>query len=100
MRRPASITSKAAFPLTGAHQDGRLRATCHPNQKFKGIAFQTCASCHKDPHAAAVRRHVRELPHTTDTWRTTRVDHARTSFPLKGKHQTVRVRARATRSRR
>ena len=80
--------TKTAFPLTGAHLTVAC-AQCHPNQRFKGVAFQSCASCHADPHrsqfpGACARCHV-----TTETWRTRTVDHARTSFPLKGRHQTV-----------
>ncbi len=80
--------SRAAFPLTGAHTTVAC-AQCHPKQQFKGIAFQSCASCHKDPHqprfpGACARCHV-----TTETWRTRTVDHSRTAFPLEGKHQEV-----------
>src|SRR5690554_6152516 len=48
---------KAAFVLTGAHTKVNC-IQCHPVekgneenfQKFKGIAFASCASCHKDVH--------------------------------------------------
>ena len=62
--------------------------SCHKNQQFKGVAFATCASCHRDPHAPKQTESCATC-HTVATWRTRRFDHARTKFALKGEHQTT-----------
>lgn len=79
--------SKAAFPLEGAHQKVACES-CHKNQQFKGVAFATCASCHRDPHAPKQPESCATC-HTVASWRTRRFDHARTKFALKGEHQTT-----------
>ena len=49
----------------------------------------TCTSCHPDVHAGALGPQC-ESCHTQDGWKpATRFDHARTSYPLTGKHATV-----------
>jgi hypothetical protein len=78
--------SRTAFPLAGAHATVAC-AQCHPQQRFKGIAFQSCASCHTDPHQPRFQGTCARCHVTTDTWRTRVVDHSRTTFPLKGRHQ-------------
>ena len=79
--------SKAAFPLEGAHQKVACES-CHKNQQFKGVAFATCASCHRDPHTPKQPESCASC-HTVASWRTRRFDHARTKFALKGEHQTT-----------
>ena len=78
---------KTAFPLTGAHVKVACES-CHKNKQFKGIAFSSCASCHVDPHKAKLGP-VCTTCHTDTAWHTTKVDHAKTAFPLRGKHATV-----------
>lgn len=79
--------NKAKFPLAGAHRNVAC-ASCHKNKQFKGTAFSSCASCHQDPHKPAMGSNCASC-HTEASWRTTKVDHARTAFPLRGKHATV-----------
>jgi len=79
--------SRAAFPLTGAHEKVAC-ASCHVNKVYKPVAFESCANCHKSPHQPALPGTCASC-HTTTAWRTTKIDHARTAFPLKGKHATV-----------
>ena len=79
--------SKAAFQLTGAHRTVAC-AKCHVNQVFKGLKFAQCIDCHKSPHRQPMGNACTSC-HTNDSWKTQRVDHARTAFPLKGKHAAL-----------
>jgi len=79
--------SRAAFPLTGRHQQVAC-AKCHVNGRFRGIAFSSCASCHAEPHAKKFGADCAAC-HTTSQWKTLKVDHAKTGFPLVGRHQDV-----------
>jgi hypothetical protein len=79
--------TKTAFPLTGSHVKVAC-ASCHRNKQFKGVAFSSCASCHADPHKATLGPACSTC-HTDASWHTTKVDHAKTAFPLRGKHATV-----------
>lgn len=75
------------FPLKGAHGDVAC-ATCHKNKQFTGLSFSSCASCHTDPHKAKMNGAC-ESCHNESSWRTTKVNHSRTAFPLLGKHAAV-----------
>jgi len=79
--------TKAKFPLKGAHATATCES-CHKNKQFKGIAFASCSNCHADPHASKMGAACSSC-HTEASWRTSKVDHARTAFPLKGRHATV-----------
>jgi hypothetical protein len=79
--------TKTAFALTGAHAKVACES-CHKNKQFKGVAFASCASCHVDPHKAKLGP-LCSTCHTDASWRTTKVDHAKTAFPLRGKHAAV-----------
>ncbi len=79
--------SRTTFPLAGAHGTTAC-ASCHVNKQYKGIAFASCASCHKDPHRTRMGASCSSC-HTETSWRTTKLDHARTAFPLRGKHAAV-----------
>lgn len=79
--------SKSAFPLLGAHSTAAC-ARCHLNGVFKGLAFGSCTSCHRDKHQPSFGA-VCTACHTTPSWRTEKVNHARTSFPLIGRHTTA-----------
>lgn len=80
--------TRAAFQLTGAHRRVSCEK-CHANQVFKGVAFSTCASCHKDPHRQAFGSTCTGCHAGTDTWRTRQIDHSKTAFALVGRHQKV-----------
>jgi hypothetical protein len=90
--------SKTAYPLTGLHAAVACDK-CHPSvkgpggesRKFKGIAFASCTSCHDDPHQGKLGATCTQC-HTTSGWRrydAKAFDHARTAYPLAGRHAAV-----------
>jgi hypothetical protein len=79
--------SKSAFPLAGAHKAATCER-CHAGGVFKGVAFSSCASCHKDPHGGRLGAGCAAC-HDETAWRTKKLDHTRTAFPLRGRHATV-----------
>jgi hypothetical protein len=98
--KPASTFNHAAakFPLTGAHATVAC-AKCHtsvadtkPYVKYTGLSFVTCTGCHTDPHKGSFKGTCQSC-HSTSSW--TRVaqlegfNHAKTAFPLLGKHSSV-----------
>ena len=79
---------RTAFPLTGAHLSVTC-ASCHKSATtYKGIAFASCASCHTDPHRDRFGASCSSC-HVTQSWKTNRIDHSRTAFPLRGAHASV-----------
>ena len=76
--------AKSAFPLTGAHRTVAC-AKCHINNVFKGVKFAQCTDCHKTPHRQPLGDSCSAC-HTTETWKTQKIDHAKTAYPLRGKH--------------
>ena len=78
--------STAAYPLVGAHRRVQCES-CHPNKKWKGIAFSTCTSCHRDPHEPSLGTECQRC-HNEHSWDST-LDHDTTRFPLLGKHEAV-----------
>jgi hypothetical protein len=80
--------SRAAFKLEGAHATVPCEK-CHAKQVFRGIKFDTCTACHRSPHPASMGTAACTTCHTTQTWKTSRIDHDRTTFPLAGKHAQV-----------
>jgi len=78
----------AAFPLLGAHQRVACEK-CHTDvTTFKNVAFAACGSCHRDPHGSDFGATCARC-HGNETWRTTKVDHQQTDFPLEGLHARV-----------
>ena len=91
--------TKAAFQLAGAHQKVAC-ASCHVNKTYKGLKFASCTDCHTSPHRpiGVVAASTRQTPgfgtacttcHTNDSWRTKKINHDQTAFPLVGGHTTV-----------
>lgn len=91
------------FPLRGKHSEVAC-LKCHPMekkngqeiQKFTGIAFNNCTSCHKDVHENKFgpdcrKCHSEESFHQVAGIKT--FDHTKTDFPLKGKHASVDCKA-------
>jgi hypothetical protein len=78
---------RTRFPLTGAHVRVAC-AKCHANAVFRGLKFGSCADCHQDPHRKAFGADCSTC-HETATFRTVKVDHAKTAFPLRGRHAEV-----------
>lgn len=79
--------STARFALTGAHRKVTCEQ-CHKNAVYKGLQFGGCTACHKEPHENRFSATCTTC-HTTDTWKTQNVQHARTRFPLVGAHAKV-----------
>lgn len=103
-RAPKFDHADTDYPLTGRHADVAC-AECHlaprlaPRTDAKGeripvytpVSYASCADCHADPHRG-------QLSATCSTCHTTRTfavdqgrgfDHARTKYPLTGRHRTV-----------
>ena len=80
--------SRTAFPLAGAHATVTC-ASCHMTKaSYKVANFATCETCHSDPHRERFGNACSSC-HTPQGWKTTRIDHSRTSFPLRGAHASV-----------
>jgi hypothetical protein len=79
--------AKARFALTGAHLQVAC-AKCHAGGVFRGLSFESCASCHQTPHRKVLGAACATC-HTTAQWMTRTVDHAKTKFPLVGAHVRV-----------
>ena len=88
--------SKTRYRLTGAHLSTPCQS-CHTpgadgQPRYVGIPFETCSSCHNDPHKGEFRQGC-ESCHSTYSWKksafTSTFDHSTTHFPLLGKHLEV-----------
>jgi len=88
--------SKTRFPLEGKHLKLECR-TCHKSGASKrGVAFQTCMSCHKDQHNGQFTDHASKGDcascHTVNGFQPstfTLADHSKSSFPLEGAHRAI-----------
>lgn len=102
--RPAKLFNhdNAKFRLTGRHKEV-LCEKCHIKeiknsagyQKFKGVNFSSCQSCHTDPHGGKFGNDC-EKCHNTNSFKQVNVsqfDHNKTKFPLLGKHKNVNCNA-------
>lgn len=78
---------KARFQLTGGHQQVACEK-CHAGGVYRGLQFDSCASCHLTPHRKVLGPACTAC-HTTAQWTTRTVDHAKTRFPLVGAHAQV-----------
>jgi hypothetical protein len=66
----------------------KLRTTKPGHETFLGVAV-TCAACHFDEHRGQLRDSCMDC-HTESEWKPAkRFNHARTDYPLKGKHAAV-----------
>ena len=76
------------FVLNGAHAT-RPCSACHkqPN-KWWGLE-RNCASCHADPHKPSLGAACADCHSEAKFAPAPRFDHAKTRFPLTGKHQAV-----------
>ncbi len=91
---------RTAYPLRGEHVTVACDR-CHSprlpaSRRFRPIAHDTCATCHRDPHqgelSARADHGACESCHAVEGWRPVRYereDHARTRFPLEGAHEAV-----------
>jgi hypothetical protein len=95
--------SDTKFPLVGKHVNVAC-IKCHTIeitgdkkfQKFKGIAFDNCTSCHKDPHQNKFGQNCSQC-HNEESFKAVKAsknfDHNKTDFKLVDKHQTVSCQA-------
>jgi Cytochrome c7 and related cytochrome c len=79
--------NRARFRLAGAHERVACER-CHPNRKWRGIAFGQCADCHRDPHQPSLGNDCQRC-HSETSWTKSKFDHGATRFPLLGKHTGV-----------
>ena len=87
------------YPLRGAHAEVDC-IECHQKemrngkefQRFAGIEFKNCVSCHDDVHEGNLGNDCKQC-HNEDSFtsmrRIKRFNHNRTNFPLKGSHKQV-----------
>ncbi len=92
--------NKSAFHLKGKHSKVKC-ISCHPKterngkafQKFKGIKFNSCKSCHNDIHKGKFGNKC-ESCHSTKSFKSVKAkkgfNHAITGFKLVGKHKYVK----------
>jgi hypothetical protein len=90
--------TSAKFQLTGAHATIAC-AKCHtptagqtPFVKYTGLPFVSCTDCHNDPHKGSFKGTCQSCHNTTNWTRVAQLegfDHAKTAFPLLGKHGKV-----------
>jgi hypothetical protein len=79
---------KTRFALVGKHQAVKCDS-CHKDQKFKGTP-DACLACHKkdDVHKGQLGDKCEQC-HSAQDWKQTTFSHARTRFPLLGRHLVV-----------
>lgn len=96
--------ARAGFALEGAHARVACRSCHQPKNQAAAIAAlmkrkdhaqswlgmeTACVSCHGDPHRAQLGTRC-ESCHTLTAWSPpSRFDHARTDYPLTGRHTTL-----------
>lgn len=101
---PGFDHAKTQFVLTGkhievacakCHQADRLQlakdAAGRPVPLYKPLPHAECSACHTDVHKGSLGPECSRC-HTTESFKKidpNRFDHARTKFPLKGKHAAV-----------
>jgi len=80
---------KTKFPLKEKHRKISCDL-CHPGDIYKDKLKLDCASCHGkiDVHQKRYGEKCQDC-HTEKTWTKSKYDHAKTKFPLKGKHEKV-----------
>ncbi len=88
----------AEYQLVGAHEKVDCDK-CHPQVtssdlgilRYKGLEHGNCIPCHDDPHVEKFGVDCREC-HNESDWRQIpedKLDHAKTDYPLAGKHAAV-----------
>ncbi len=93
--RKAFDHSTTKYPLTGAH----TKVPCESCHKGKGdyriARYEACEDCHRNPHVPALGTCT--ACHVTTSFRTLaegrKFDHAKTGYPLKGRHAAVACQA-------
>jgi hypothetical protein len=79
---------RTKFPLRNAHAAPKVKcADCHRDFKSYRNTALDCLSCHKkdDKHEGSLGKQCEQC-HSDTNWRVAGFDHARSRFPLVGKH--------------
>ena len=79
------------FPLKGGHLGPKAECrNCHTTGKKFREAPSECNACHQkdDKHKGSLGKECADC-HTDKNWKDTKFDHAKTRFPLTGKHRDV-----------
>ena len=94
---PGFDHARTAYSLTGQHSSVACDR-CHPAaepvafRRYKGLAFRECSGCHEDVHRGRFGAGCSGC-HNTASWKRTDrrgpFDHARTDFPLRGRHASL-----------
>jgi hypothetical protein len=81
--------NRTNFALVGKHQQVEC-AKCHTTPQLKETP-KVCVACHKkeEPHKGRLGTDCAGC-HTAESWKLIRFDHAKTKYPLIGKHVPVR----------
>ncbi|MCB9367441.1 MAG: cytochrome c3 family protein [Calditrichaeota bacterium] len=91
---------QSRYPLTGSHLAVPC-FVCHAQiMDTKGNSYaqfdfadQSCKGCHEDIHRGQLDKFIGEsgceFCHNTETWHKVTFDHAKTKFPLIGKHEST-----------
>jgi len=91
--------AKTQYPLTGLHAQVKCEKCHTPGSdgklRYAGIPFAKCSDCHADPHHGSFPQGCQTC-HSTEGWKKISLaavgrnfDHAKTKYPLLGKHATV-----------
>ncbi len=82
----------ARFVLEGRHLTVPC-TSCHPDGRFRGVAFDQCRRCHTaDPHAGQFPQDCASC-HDVQGFLPAHFDHTRSRFALTGRHESVECRA-------
>jgi hypothetical protein len=86
--RQAFDHSQTGYSLAGKHAQLAC-AQCHKQHSFLGAALD-CVGCHKDEHRGEFQGRSCATCHTQTAWKPAPgFDHAKTRWPLTGRHATV-----------
>lgn len=105
---PGFSHDTTAYPLTSKHLTvacekchltpalaSRRDAEGHPVPVYRSVPHQSCAACHRDPHAGRLGESCTSC-HTTRSFQQIdkdNFDHGRTRYPLEGRHASTRCSA-------
>lgn len=86
---------RTKFPLRNAHAASKVKCgDCHQDLKSYRLTATDCNACHKrdDKHEGTLGDRC-ELCHGDTAWRQAGFDHARSRFPLVGRHVNAKCKA-------
>lgn len=83
---------RTKFPLRNAHAANKVKCVdCHRDLKSYRNTAMDCLSCHQkdDKHEGSLGKQCEQC-HADSNWRVAGFDHARSRFPLAGRHVNVK----------